>query len=334
MQGKHADSTADAGGGQTAPAAEGVAGAADLTSGGPHGPPGPPGLFAFTPLSVPRRHQDVVRRHAVLVPLMGPGGDAQKILDQVGRLIVQRRARLFALAGAGLPEVSGGEPQSRRLRYALNCKPSFVITKEQVASCNLAFCPFCWARWVYEVWVQVEHAFFADAPPGGPSPRDLIYRSATKPVPAQVPDREGKPRDGLVAYVDERIRSRNRPHAQFGARSPGVTGGFEMLHVNPGGEGGWDVNVRQVLMALPEAPDPAAVPAEDYRYERTQGPGRLAVRNAVALATRYSTFLMRGDPTVAVRYLAARRRRQISAMTGEFRNKAARPPDNVPAEYA
>jgi hypothetical protein len=58
------------------------------------------------------------------------------------------------------------------------------------------------------------------------------------------------------------------------------------------------------------------------------------VRNAVALATRYPTFLMRGDPAVAVRYLAARRRRQVSAMTGDFRNKAARPPHDLPEQYA
>lgn len=54
------------------------------------------------------------------------------------------------------------------------------------------------------------------------------------------------------------------------------------------------------------------------------------MRDAVALANRYPTFLMRGEPAVAVRYLAARRRRQISAMTGGFRNKAAGPPDNAP----
>jgi len=103
-----------------------------------------------------------------------------------------------------------------------------------------------------------------------------------------------------------------------------------MLHVNPGDDGRWAVNIRQVLMATPGAPDPAPVPAKDYRYERTQRPGRLAVRDAVALANRYPTFLMRGEPAVAVRYLAARRRRQISAMTGGFRNKAAGPPDNAP----
>ena len=107
-----------------------------------------------------------------------------------------------------------------------------------------------------------------------------------------------------------------------------------MLHVNPGDDGGWAVNVRQAIMAAPDAPDPATVLAEDYRYERTPGPGRLAVRNAVALATRYPKFLMRGDPGVAVRYLDARRRRQFSAMTGKFRNKAARPPDNPPGKYA
>ena len=59
-----------------------------------------------------------------------------------------------------------------------------MITKEQVACCNLVFCPFGWARWVHEVWVNIEHAFFADDQPGSLSPRDLIYRSATKPVPA------------------------------------------------------------------------------------------------------------------------------------------------------
>ncbi len=334
MQGEHAGSTADAGGGQTAPAAGGVAGAADLTPGGPHGPPGPPGQFAFTPLGVPRRHQDVVRRHAVLVPLMGPGGDEQKVLDQVGRLVAQRRARLFALARAGLPEISGDEVRERRLRYALSCKPSFVITKEQTASCNLAFCPFCWARWVHEAWVQVEHAFFPGVPPGGTSPRDLVYRSATKPVPAQFLSQDGKPFDGLATYIVERGKLRNRREAQLSLKNAGVIGGFEMLHVNPGGDGGWSVNVRQVLMATPGARDPEPVKAEDYRYERTQGPGRLAVRNAVALATRYPTFLMRGDPAVAVRYLAARRRRQISAMTGEFRNGAARSPEEPPEKYA
>ncbi len=105
-----------------------------------------------------------------------------------------------------------------------------------------------------------------------------------------------------------------------------------MLHVNPGVDGGWAVNVRQMLMATPGAPDPAAVPAEDYRCDRTHGPGRLAVRNAVALATRYPTFLMRGDPALAVRYLDARRKHQVSAMTGKFRNKAARPPESGDGE--
>ncbi len=87
-------------------------------------------------------------------------------------------------------------------------------------------------------------------------------------------------------------------------------------------------------MALPEAPDPAAVPAKDYRCDRTTGPGRLAVRNAVATATRYPTFLMRGDPAVAVRYLAARKGRQFSAMTGRFRNGAARSTDEPPGDFA
>jgi len=171
MQGERMDSTPSEGG-------EGAEQAA---------PPAQASAVAFTPLYAPRRHQDVVRRHAVLVPLMGPGGDDPKILDQVGRLIAQRRARLYALADAGLPEISGGEGQGRRLRFALNCKPSFVVTKEQTACCNLAFCPFCWARWVYEVWVNIEHAFFADAPPGATSPQDLIYRSATQRVPCHSP---------------------------------------------------------------------------------------------------------------------------------------------------
>ena len=34
---------------------------------------------------------------------------------------------------------------------SLISKPAFVVTKELTASCNLAFCPFCWARWVHEV---------------------------------------------------------------------------------------------------------------------------------------------------------------------------------------
>ncbi len=315
MQGERMDSTPSEGG-------EGAEQAA---------PPAQASAVAFTPLYAPRRHQDVVRRHAVLVPLMGPGGDDPKILDQVGRLIAQRRARLYALADAGLPEISGGEGQGRRLRFALNCKPSFVVTKEQTACCNLAFCPFCWARWVYEVWVNIEHAFFADAPPGATSPQDLIYRSATQRVHVSfTPDHGGGVADGLAAYALRRTKIRNRRGAEFGLRCPGVVGGFEMLHVNPGDDGRWAVNIRQVLMATPGAPDPAPVPAKDYRYERTQRPGRLAVRDAVALANRYPTFLMRGEPAVAVRYLAARRRRQISAMTGGFRNKAAGPPDNAP----
>lgn len=320
MRGEHADP--DAGGGPPASLPRGGGGIApDPTRGAP---------VAFTPLGVPRRHQDVVRRHAVLVPLMGPGGDDAKILDQVTRLIVQRRARLFALAEAGLAEIAGGEARVRRLRYALNCKPSFVVTKERAASCNLAFCPFCWARWAREVWLRVDHAFFADATPGGPSHRHLIYRSATRPVPAQVLGGGGEPLDGLADYVAGRGKIRNRRDAPFGARAPGVLGGFEMLHVNPGGDDGWDVSVRQVLMATPEAPDPAPVPAGDYRLDRTTGPGRVAVRDAVAAATRYPTFLMRGDPAVAVRYLDARRRRQVSATTGRFRNGAARPTGEPP----
>jgi hypothetical protein len=103
----------------------------------------------------------------------------------------------------------------------LNCKPSFVVTKQRTACCNLAFCPFRSARWVYEVWVNIEHDFFAEVPSRGRSPRDLIYRSATKPVPAQVPGQDGNTCDGLAVYLGQRIRLRNRTDAQLGARGRG-----------------------------------------------------------------------------------------------------------------
>jgi len=101
-----------------------------------------------------------------------------------------------------------------------------------------------------------------------------------------------------------------------------VLGGYETLHVGVK-DGKWRFSARRILMVAAAVDQPDVPETGNIRYRFHEHPTRRAVMWAVARACRYPTFLLRGDAGLVVRYLAARKGRKLSAMTGRFRNGKA-----------
>lgn len=130
---------------------------------------------------IPNNYGARVQRSAVLYPLLGPATSGDEIVSKTRRLVGMWRARLHAL------KVAGWRPGNQQgdLQYARNCPPTFVYSTPHTRQCRLwMLCPFCYARWVRQVWERVDATF--------PNPRDeaAVERLAacTDPVEEEIVD--------------------------------------------------------------------------------------------------------------------------------------------------
>jgi len=284
---------------------------------------------AFTPGDVPRRYPDVVRRLAVLVPLFGiQAARVEPVPRMTLKLVGRWRHRVMELAEAGLPGMAGDDPKVWKARkYALDCLPAFAIVPQRTRCCRLReVCPFCWAREVRETWLKIDKAFFAPTGGKGPSAYDLVEVGRDMSLSPLV----NRDRHGRVLPDDQKIEALPEVFALWAAKRrshvaeiEGLLASFQTIHIGFE-DGKWRFGRRSILLidhrAVPYEPSDRAA----LRYfHRSQLPNRRAVLLAVARACRYPTFLLRGDAGLVVRYLAARKGRKLSAMTGKFRNGKA-----------
>lgn len=285
---------------------------------------------AFTPGDVPRRYPDVVQRLAVLGPLFGTQAARPEPVPRMTlKLVGHWRRRVMELAEAGLPGLAGDDPKAWQAReYALDCLPTFTIAPQRTRCCRRReVYPFCWAREVRQTWLKIDRAFFTPTGGKGPSAYDLVEEGSDMRLsPLTDRDRYGRvlPDGQRIEVLPEIFASWAASRRRHVAEVGGLLASFQTIHI--GFEGGkWLFGRRSILMIDHRAAhrEPPARAALRY-FRRSELPDRRAVMIAVARACRYPTFLLRGDPGLVVRYLAGRKGRQLSAMTGRFRNGKAR----------
>jgi hypothetical protein len=114
----------------------------------------------FAPKFIPQTYADRIQRCAVLHPIFGVLLQPKDIEIATFKLLKIWRRTLTSLAGAGWTPREGAIPGTEDMQYARNCRPSFVHCKPQTMLCRLDYiCPFCYGRWVREVWEMVDLAF-------------------------------------------------------------------------------------------------------------------------------------------------------------------------------
>jgi hypothetical protein len=104
----------------------------------------------------PRRYQDLVQRYAVLYSLRKVRPQTDTMFELTDKVLKMWRARIGALTSLGwLPN---NTPHG--IMYARNCRPTFVIASPPTRPCTLArICPFCYARRVRDLWVDIDAQF-------------------------------------------------------------------------------------------------------------------------------------------------------------------------------
>jgi hypothetical protein len=117
---------------------------------------------AYTYSWIPHGYGARLQRQAVLYPLVGRAGKPEQIVTRTIQLVNIWRARLYSLSKIGwYPGANSKDTQ-----YTRNCPPGFVYTTPHTRQCKFrSFCPFCYARWVYEIWRRLDETF--------PNPRDV-----------------------------------------------------------------------------------------------------------------------------------------------------------------
>lgn len=149
-----------------------------------------PPLMQFHAAAVPDRYPDRVQQESTLFPLMGwprkRRGETTMSRDLRGRQIIAKTHglrsrwldRVQQLTEAGwrytLDREEGDGTGVRNRRNMQNCRPTFFIPKgattfrsgggsETFLCCNReAICPFCYARWVRNMWARFDFAIFQD----------------------------------------------------------------------------------------------------------------------------------------------------------------------------
>ncbi len=148
--------------------------------------------FHYHAAAVPMRYPDRVQQESTLFPLMGwpkkPLRSPKLTMDARKTQIIAKayslqklwRERVETLGEDGWA-VARATPQGLRDRAgAQRCRPTFFIPsgatgfrannapgQETFRVCNrVPICPFCYARWVREMWLRVDYTLFRD--PEGP----------------------------------------------------------------------------------------------------------------------------------------------------------------------
>ncbi len=301
----------------------------------------------FRLTSVPNRYPDVVQRMAVLYKLNQPAEDNNHVRLMTTQLIQQWRARVVALTNCGW-RPHGGSRSSNSTMYAKNCRPTFAMSSPATRTCNHRLvCPFCYARWVRDVWQQIDANFPApdytadETTFNGRELRALLLDGNA--ITDERVSRSTTFRFHLVyrkhtfyrSILPEGANSVEHAlelllagiHAQRAdyVRTVDPAGAFLYTTIEPYDNGRqWKFCHRQIFKMLPDSEFPrdiaAATNGQVVRYDR---PTRKIIMRTVAKACSYPTGLMYGDPESTVTLLAARQRYNFRGHSKyrSFRNK-------------
>lgn len=285
---------------------------------------------------VPNRYQDVIQRMAVLYPLRGVCTGDEQVRERTKALLNQWRARIGALVTCGW-EPKRGQSQ-KTILYCRNCRPTFVITDRPTRPCRLVLvCPFCYARWVREVWLSIDGSF--PAPDPVPEVQDAESEAGRElrsiMLDGDVADAEPRHSTVFRWHLIERHHTFYRPVLPPGnpngttiaeqlsgilqsienSRRGTVSlvdpaGAFLYTTIEPWDEGReWKIHHRQLYKMSPEQAFPAELSENlDGGVTRYERPSRKVILSAVARVCRYPTELITGDAERTVQLLDIRRR--------------------------
>lgn len=288
------------------------------------------GDVTFSLFAVPNRYQDVVQRMAVLYPLRGIAETGQGVREKTTELITQWRARVGALTNAGWDPSLGGKSHHSIL-YTRNCRPTFAMTDRPTRVCTKsAVCPFCYARTVREIWMQIDPDFPSPDPlPGaeqtcedGRELRSILldqtieeptrrhttefrfhlltrHHRYTRPVQPPV-EQDIDVRQNLAIILQNVLATRQRLIQLIDP-----VGAFLYTTVVPTSDGrSWEIHNRQIFKVIPATVLPEDVGGVVTRIDR---PYRRAIMRAVADVCRYPVPMMTGDSGLVAAILDARR---------------------------
>ncbi len=304
--------------------------------------------------TVPNRYQDLVQRVAVLYPLRGPATNVDMILDQTADTVNQWRARITALTDVGWQPRTTDASSRYSILYARNCKPTFAMSWHMTRAClHKAVCPFCYARWVRGVWLDMDHNFPAPEPeqdpiaelehemgrslrvisideqldPDAPTRRDTTFRFHlierhhyfSRPV---LPVDE--PNVTLAKNLSDMLKRIQESRATV-VNMVDPVGAFMYTTIEPWNDGReWRVHHRQLFKVLPTQQLPAELVAQTAgRIVRHERPSRKEVLQVVGRICRYPLGMMVGNPTLTVQLLTVRKMVNFRAYARfrSFRNK-------------
>lgn len=284
---------------------------------------------------VPNRYQDVVQRMAVLYTLRQPAQTMDDVRDMTNKLLNQWRARIGALTSSGWVP-SRGERASHSILYARNCKPTFAITGHQTRPChNTVICPWCYARWVRELWQTVD----ADMPAPDPAQpteleaelgremRSIVLDTNVEEQPRQYRNAfrfhlverhhyfyrpllpEEDPQNWTVPRNLAGILNNLEKNRALVIKMVDPVGAFLYTTIEPWDNGRqWKLHHRQLFKLSPEQEIPRElVEATDGQLIRHMRPTRKEVLQIVSRICRYPVGLMTGDQDLTATLLDVRR---------------------------
>ena len=121
---------------------------------------------AFRGEFVPNNYHSVVAREAVLSAIYETIPRSPRLAEVVVPRLVKKairqwRARVDLLADAGWRALQ--DDSNSRVQYMRNCRPYFMAAYPATRSCNrVVICPFCYGRWVSEMWKRIADRFPGD----------------------------------------------------------------------------------------------------------------------------------------------------------------------------
>jgi hypothetical protein len=314
------------------------------------------GLFTFAPaVSVALNFPGRVAYLSGVAPLRGRARDSADIARRSLLVVGDWRARINALEAAGWDEPARPGRRWRLLNCppaSLAVTPSSSPCHDATfcPHCHARQAVVHWRaldRLLFPPPATPGVRPLVLGNPGAPRPlrRNREFAVVERVVRRRMPFFRGHPPEyGLVRFlahyaatgivgVDARLRAAGiaTRRAELGAlRRAGAAGGLAAVRVGldrarDGDDAyvGWAVALHQVLL-VPSVRLPAfraarcvvSAAAAKVRLRVTPDPTRLDLARATARAARYSAFLLRADPALALAYRAARAGRRLSTRFG------------------
>lgn len=300
---------------------------------------------------VPHTFAARIQRAAVLYRLESMAHSPAEIVEKTLSLVTKWRARLSRLQDGGwLPRNDAGGSV-----FARNCPPSFAFMRPHLRPCRMShFCPFCYARWVAEVWARVDAAFpnpRDEAPPdhsriadGGEIPGEIVVSHGRRAAlsteelaglqgrefPFHLVERRyvrqlacgDAPAEDFIRQAMQHVIRQRRPQIE----KYGPIGAFQFVTFEPDQWDSWRVHYRTLAMIRADQP----TPGWRGRVARIEQPTRKEIFKAVARVCTYPGGLLYGNPDQTIAFLRGRRMERgpshravglrLSAMFGAFRH--------------